>query len=153
MGRSIFAGAILAASLSAAIGALAQTGPKLAAQQSDKYGEYVVDSDRRPIYLFTADKPGKGQQAESNCYDECAQVWPPVVAMEEPQAGGNLKPELLGTFKRKDGRTQVTYGGWPLYYYAKDASRGEAAGQDVRSFGGEWYLVSPSGEKQEKASG
>jgi hypothetical protein len=35
---------------------------------------------------------------------------------------------------------------WPLYHFAKDFGR-EATGQDVEDFGGEWYLVTPQGEK------
>lgn len=53
----------------------------------------------------------------------------------------------LSTTKRKDGSTQVTYNGWPLYYFAKDQTPGEITGQDVEGFGAEWYLVSPDGEK------
>lgn len=41
---------------------------------------------------------------------------------------------------------QVSYGGWPLYNYVKDQGPGQTTGQDIEGFGGEWYLVSPSGE-------
>ena len=44
---------------------------------------------------------------------------------------------------------QVTYNGWPLYYFVKDKQAGEATGQDVKGFGGEWYLVKPQGTKLE----
>ena len=50
----------------------------------------------------------------------------------------------LGTTTRKDGSVQVTYNGWPLYYYQQDKSPGDVTGQDV---GGVWYAVSAAGDK------
>jgi predicted lipoprotein with Yx(FWY)xxD motif len=47
---------------------------------------------------------------------------------------------------------QVTYGGWPLYYFVQDQGPGEATGQDKHGFGGEWYLVTPAGEKAQESS-
>jgi len=60
-----------------------------------------------------------------------------------PQAGDGVKASLLGTTTRKDGKLQVTYNGWPLYYWIKDVKAGDTSGQDV---GGVWFLVSPEGE-------
>ena len=42
---------------------------------------------------------------------------------------------------------QVTYNGWPLYYFIKDKAPGDTMGQDVKGFGAEWYLVMPSGKE------
>jgi predicted lipoprotein with Yx(FWY)xxD motif len=48
---------------------------------------------------------------------------------------------------------QVTYGGWPMYYFVQDRGPGEAMGrQDKHGFGGEWHLVAPAGEKGEENS-
>jgi predicted lipoprotein with Yx(FWY)xxD motif len=54
---------------------------------------------------------------------------------------------MLGTFVRKDGTTQVTYNGWPLYYYYEDGKPGDILGDDIESFGDDWYLVGPNGER------
>ncbi len=54
---------------------------------------------------------------------------------------------MLATIQRRDGQVQVTYGGWPLYYWMEDAQPGDTTGQDIEDAGGEWYLVTPSGEK------
>jgi predicted lipoprotein with Yx(FWY)xxD motif len=50
----------------------------------------------------------------------------------------------FGTTKRTDGTTQVTYNGWPLYYFAKDKAPGDVTGQGVGSV---WYVVSAAGDK------
>jgi predicted lipoprotein with Yx(FWY)xxD motif len=52
---------------------------------------------------------------------------------------------MLGTTRRSDGTTQVTYNGHPLYYYAADSSPGQATGQGLNQFGALWFVLSPSG--------
>lgn len=124
---------------------------KLTAANSDKYGTYVADGEGRALYMFTTDTQKRGSTAaQSTCYDACAAAWPPVLVDDgTPEVGDKLKQDLLGTFVRKDGKTQVTYGGWPLYYYVRDKGPGAVTGQDVHGFGGEWYLVRPDGAKLE----
>lgn len=51
----------------------------------------------------------------------------------------------LGTVKRSDGSTQVTYKGHPLYYFAGDSGAGQTNGQGSNGFGAKWWLVSPAG--------
>lgn len=127
----------------------------LAAATHERYGAYLVDGRGRALYLLEADTRGAdGRDAESACTGRCANVWPPVLASaDDPQVGPRLRPDLLGTVRRPDGRTQATYGGWPLYRYAEDRGAGTAAGQDVRDEWGEWYLVSPEGEPVEEGEG
>jgi len=95
------------------------------------------------VYLFEGDKMGA-----SSCTGACAGVWPPVTGT--PSAAGAAKATLLGTIKRADGTTQVTYKGHPLYFYAKDVADGDAGdayGEGVKSYGSDWYVVAPSGTK------
>ena len=122
---------------------------KIKIEESEKFGAYLTDADGQALYLFTADKQGQGgTKPESNCYDACAKAWPPLLTKEKPSAAGErVRKSLLGTIKRNDGSTQVTYNGWPLYYFVKDKGRGEATGQDVHGFRGEWYLVQPQGTR------
>jgi predicted lipoprotein with Yx(FWY)xxD motif len=91
------------------------------------------------LYLYTKDTPNT-----STCYDQCATNWPPLLTTADPIAGEGVDAALLGTTTRTDGSIQVTYNGWPLYYYAKDAAPGDATGQDVGSV---WYVVSAAGEQ------
>jgi len=54
---------------------------------------------------------------------------------------------LLGTTTRRDGKTEVTYAGHPLYYFISDKKAGDVTGQGINAFGGPWYVVSASGTK------
>ena len=65
----------------------------------------------------------------------------------EAMAGEGVDVTLLGTITRDDGSTQVTYNGWPLYYFHEDMAAGDTNGQGVE---GVWFLVSPEGEAVEQ---
>lgn len=115
---------------------------------SEDYGTFLSDGNGRAVYLFTADVQGEGDiKAQSNCYEECAKAWPPLLSEGEPEAGDGVDKSFLGTVKRKDGKMQVTYDGWPLYYFVKDKGAGDVTGQDKHGFGGEWYLIRPDGTR------
>ena len=62
-----------------------------------------------------------------------------------PTVGTSLSVSKLGTTKRKDGELQVTYGGHPLYYFAKDKKAGDVRGEGIVHFGGSWWVVSARG--------
>jgi predicted lipoprotein with Yx(FWY)xxD motif len=141
--------AALAASLSLAAllatSAVALAGPeKLVTQNNASYGSYLSNDDGHAVYLFTADSKGK-----SACQGACAQAWPPMMTSGAPLAGAGVDASLLGAIPR-DGGTQVTYAGRPLYYFAGDKRAGSTAGQGINHFGGAWYLVAPNGKEIEK---
>jgi predicted lipoprotein with Yx(FWY)xxD motif len=52
---------------------------------------------------------------------------------------------MLGTIKRTDGTTQVTYNKHPLYHYSGDTGPGQQSGQNLNAFGAKWYVVAPAG--------
>jgi len=54
---------------------------------------------------------------------------------------------LLGSTTRRDGKTEVTYAGHPLYYFISDKKPGDVTGQGINAFGAPWYVVSASGTK------
>jgi predicted lipoprotein with Yx(FWY)xxD motif len=117
-------------------------------EKSDQYGAYLTDTAGRALYLFTADQQDKGDgKAASNCSDACATAWPPLVRDAQPKAGDKVQSDLLGAIQRQDGSTQVTYNGWPLYYFSRDQGPGQTTGQDVHGFDGEWYLITPQDKK------
>jgi predicted lipoprotein with Yx(FWY)xxD motif len=111
-------------------------------------GKFLVDSSGRALYLWAADKGNA-----STCSGACAQAWPPLTTAGTPKAGSGVKASLLGTTKRSDGTTEVTYGGHPLYYFSGDSGAGETNGQGNDGFGADWWVVAPSGKAIEDASG
>lgn len=129
--------------------ALAQeeTATALASEQSEEYGTYLTDAEGRPVYLFTADQQGSGDQVPVvNCGEECLEAWPLVEARGQVEAKEPAKSDLIGTVDH-NAQSVVTYNGWPLYFFVRDEGADAPQGNDVESFGGEWYLVTPEGEK------
>ncbi len=105
-------------------------------------GTVLVDSQGRTLYLFTHDSG-----TTSSCNGACATAWPPLLATGTPTAASGANAALLGTTKRADGTTQVTYDGHPLYRFVKDANAGETNGQGVTAFGGSWFAVTAAGDE------
>lgn len=105
--------------------------------ESDELGVYLVDAAGMALYTFANDTPGV-----SNCYDACALAWPPleVAAGEDVTAVAEL-PGELATTERTDGTIQVTYDGWPLYYWVNDAAPGETTGHNFRNV---WAVARPT---------
>jgi hypothetical protein len=52
---------------------------------------------------------------------------------------------LIGTTKRPDGTSQVTYNGHPVYHFQGDHNPGETNGEGITAFGASWFALSPSG--------
>jgi len=136
-----------------AVAAVAVAAPTLAAPSSAEsavakarlqvrtgtLGTYLADASGRSLYLFTKDSSRK-----SACSGACAKTWPPYLTSGKPLAGRGVSTSKLGTIKRNNGSTQVTYNGHPLYRYAADKAKGETRGQGIGSV---WYLVTPAGSK------
>jgi predicted lipoprotein with Yx(FWY)xxD motif len=98
------------------------------------HGPILTDTAGKTLYYFTND-----QANVSNCYDQCATNWPPVVVTGQPIWPTAL-PGLFGTFARRDGAMQATYNGMPLYTYARDANVGDTTGHEV---GDVWFIAEP----------
>jgi predicted lipoprotein with Yx(FWY)xxD motif len=102
---------------------------------STDLGDILQDSEGRTLYLFNPDGQG-----DSTCYDDCADAWPAFV--EEGSAGEGVDASLLGTTTRTDGAVQVTYNGWPLYYFSGDVAPGDTNGQALNDV---WWVVDAAG--------
>ena len=111
------------------------------ATKTSSLGTFLVDAKGRALYLWDAD-----HGAMSTCSGACAQAWPPLTTSGTPKAGGAAKASLLGTIKRADGTSEVTYAGHPLYYFAGDSAPKQTNGQGSNSFGSPWWVVSPAGK-------
>jgi predicted lipoprotein with Yx(FWY)xxD motif len=107
---------------------------------STSRGTVLTDGKGITVYLFEKDTG-----TTSTCYSACAAAWPPVLTSGTPVAGGGARSSLLGTVRRTDGKTQVTYAGHPLYYFSASTRPGQVNGQGVNAFGAHWDAVRPSG--------
>ena len=115
------------------------TGRRVKASGSS-YGRILLDGRGRALYLFTHDAGTK-----SRCHGACVSAWPPFLTKGQPRAAGGVSQSLLGTTRRSDGSTQVTYAGHPLYHYVGDTRPGQILCQAVLEYGGYWYVVKPDG--------
>ena len=105
---------------------------------SGKATNYLSGEDGKTLYKFTDDTVNSGK---STCYAGCDGIWPPftVDSLDEvkPAAGVTGKLALI---TRDDGKKQVTYKGWPLYYYSGDTKAGDTNGQGLF---GKWFVMNP----------
>jgi predicted lipoprotein with Yx(FWY)xxD motif len=134
---------LLAASLGSPVAQAA--GPTGAAQVnagSGALGTFLTDANGRTLYVFLNDNYGP-----SVCYGGCATAWPPLLTNGAPVAGNGAQQGMLGTAPRNDGTTQVTYNGWPLYYWFRDSVPGDTKGQWV---GNTWFVIGPDAQLNAK---
>jgi len=119
-------------------------GSASVALRSTGLGKILVDGKGQTLYLFEADT-GKS----SACKGSCASAWPPLTTSGKPTAGAGVIGAKLGTIRRSDGTSEVTYNGHPLYKYVGDQAPGQTTGQGSDDYGAEWYVLSRAGEKVE----
>jgi predicted lipoprotein with Yx(FWY)xxD motif len=103
-------------------------------QRVPDLGNILVGPAGMTLYKFNNDEPGV-----SNCVDDCATNWPPLTV----ESADAIVPGLylggeLATIERADGTLQVTYDGWPLYYWKDDAAVGDATGEGR---GDVWWTI------------
>jgi predicted lipoprotein with Yx(FWY)xxD motif len=98
----------------------------------------LVGENGMTLYYFTPDK-GAGKVT---CTGTCMSNWPPLLAPTDatkPTAEKGVTGPL-GTIASPNGGLQVTYNGWPLYFWIKDQKPGDTTGQGVV---GKWFVVPP----------
>ena len=127
----------------------AQTRLGLKAVEHQKLGPHLTTAGGTSVYLFEEDRPDgeRGRPVESDCVDTCLERWPPVPGEPVPVAGEGVDANLIGSFRRPDGKVQAMYNGWPHYTFADDYVPGDVNGHDFEEFGGEWYLMTPAGRE------
>ena len=108
-----------------------------------------------PVYTFQGETTHhiickKTASKATNCWG----FWPPVT----PKGGGAVSKQsgisgTLGTFKNH-GVTQLTLHGQPLYYFQPDIGhKGEAFGDELKTFGSIWHIVKAAGGQSAAGSG
>ena len=100
-------------------------------------GGTVTDGNGMTLYRYDRDRPNPSRWT---CSGACVKTWIPVIVQDPVQVSG-VDKSLLGTVHR-DGRTQLTLAGWPLYRYVGDTAAGQTNGQGRD---GQWHAVTPTG--------
>jgi predicted lipoprotein with Yx(FWY)xxD motif len=121
-------------------GSPSQPGNSAVGVRTTALGKTLVDASGRTLYLFEADGPSISRLPSAGLA-----AWPPFTAAAKPQARNGAVAGLIGTIRGAGGKTQVTYAGHPLYYFAGDSSAGMIAGQGLNQFGALWYVLTPAG--------
>ncbi|MFI6077148.1 hypothetical protein ACIA5C_37005 [Actinoplanes sp. NPDC051343] len=104
---------------------------------------HLVNINQASLYRF--DKDHSGSDPKSNCYDTCAQTWPPVTVAKGGKVYlSGVEPSKVGAIQRTDGTIQLTVGNHPIYRFSKDSKPGDLKGQGVQ---GTWFAVGPDGSK------
>jgi predicted lipoprotein with Yx(FWY)xxD motif len=103
---------------------------------SPSLGSYLTNGTGWTLYLFTKDTVNSGA---SSCYGQCATFWPPLYGSASSLSlPPGVSASAFGTITRTDGTKQITYQGWPLYYYAGDKAVGQTNGQNKFNT---WFVV------------
>jgi predicted lipoprotein with Yx(FWY)xxD motif len=106
----------------------------------------VVDGRGMTLYIFTLDKPGQATCTTGLPIVSCGKEWPGLFV--PARAGAGVAAAKLGTAKRNDGHTQVTYYRRALYFFAGipglpgDKKPGDVNGQGYSSY---WYVIGANG--------
>ncbi|MCY9657523.1 hypothetical protein P5G65_28390 [Paenibacillus chondroitinus] len=109
--------------------------PALDLKMSDTLGSYLTDAKGMTLYYFTKDVADV-----NSCVDSCLANWP-IFNANHFTVPAEFSAADFGVFTRADGKDQLTYKGWPLYYFAKDQKAGDTVGDNV---GKVWFVIKPS---------
>ncbi|GGC11512.1 hypothetical protein [Dyadobacter sediminis] len=95
-------------------------------------GKVLTDGSGKTLYFFTKDVAGN-----SACTGGCLTAWP-VFSVASPRLEAGLNPADFTTITRADGKAQIAYKGWPMYYYKDDVAAGDVKGENVN---GVWFVA------------
>jgi len=96
---------------------------------SSSLGTILVNAQGMTLYHLSAEKSGKFICDNAGCTG----IWHPLTVTAGSAPSGEVGS--LGTVKRPEGTTQVTYKGEPLYTFAQDQRPGETKGQGFKDVG------------------
>lgn len=112
---------------------------------SSSQGTILVSQKGMTLYHLSVEHNGKFICTSSSCTG----IWHPLTVSAGTTPSGEVGS--LGTVKRPDGTTQVTYKGSPLYTFAQDRQPGETNGQGVKDVG-TWTVITASTSSSSKGS-
>ncbi|QGY44976.1 hypothetical protein GM418_15240 [Maribellus comscasis] len=104
-------------------------------------GNILTDQKNQSLYFFAGDVGGV-----SSCNGGCATTWPPFTGdVYNLELSSSLDRSDFNTITREDGQEQLTFKGWPLYYFSPEAdgvleAPGETSGEGR---GGVFHIAKP----------
>ena len=112
------------------------SGTTILIAENATIGEILTDAEGMTLYTFSNDTAGSGTSA---CTGGCANAWPPLTVDGTPTKPAAASGEIA-TITRDDGKTQVTYKGLPLYFFANDTAAGQTNGHMLNNV---WFAAKP----------
>jgi predicted lipoprotein with Yx(FWY)xxD motif len=128
--------AVLALSAVAVPMALARGSKTVAGEDTASSLHKTVLTNTKGLTLYTLSGETNGKFI---CTGACLKAWPPLLVAAGTTPKGPVK---LGTIKRPEGKTQVTFKGAPVYTFSGDSKKGEANGEGIKDVG-VWHAVTP----------
>lgn len=111
--------------------------------QHSPVGSILATGGGDTLYDFVPDTA-----THSACLnDGCVLQWPPLLKTGPVRLGKGIDSSRVGTLRRPDGATQLSYGGHPLYTYNLDVIPGMVTGQAIDQDGGPWYVIDAKGQQ------
>jgi predicted lipoprotein with Yx(FWY)xxD motif len=99
---------------------------------------FLTDGFGRTLYVCLDDKPSTAtSEAVSSCDPACTAKRPVFPASETTRTAllpSVIDPAELRELLRPDGVVQLTYRGWPLYYFSDDIRAGSTEGHNERAW-------------------
>lgn len=102
-------------------------------------GSIMTDKSGNALYFFANDGNGA-----NNCTGGCTTNWPNfnVTGLMQSQLGEGLLLADFASISTASG-DQLTYKGWPLYYYAPGGIREKSGLTTGDGVGGVWFIAKP----------
>jgi len=107
--------------------------------------QFMVDGEGRTIYIFSNDRRNTNNFTAEDLSNNS--VWP--IFYEDLQSVPSILNNSDFGSITVHGQQQLTYRGWPLYYFGQDSQRGQNKGVSFPS-AGVWPIVSSSTESAEQ---
>jgi predicted lipoprotein with Yx(FWY)xxD motif len=105
--------------------------------------DIFTDTNGMTLYHSSQDWPRDTKppyNPYTKCTGTCSVTWPPFYT-DNIKISPPLRASDFSVFTRPDGKKQVAYRGWPLYYYSGDIKPGDVNGQGIENT---WYAgISP----------
>jgi predicted lipoprotein with Yx(FWY)xxD motif len=136
--------ALLAAGVTMSVAGVSISDAASAALQKVTVKPYtgILASAKHHAFYLLSNESG----AKIHCRTHCLSIWPPLLvktSVTSVSVGVGVGGKI-GFVKRSSTMKQVTFNGYPIYFFTGDSGPNQVNGQGIVSDGGTWYLVRAS---------